>query len=142
MRVSPPAHASLGLLCGFLVLVAGCNNPASQSLDSLTITATPTTLAVGGASVLKATAHLSDGSTQDVTAGAVWTSSNNAMASVANGTLTARAVGTVTVAAAYVETVAASDSVSATVSKNLNASAQVTITATDGTKTPNGPGPK
>jgi len=71
MRISPMARVCFGLLCGFsvLILMAGCGSPSSQNLASLTVTATPSTLSVGGASVLKAVAHLSDGTTQDVTAG-------------------------------------------------------------------------
>ena len=105
MRISPMARVCSGLLCGFsvLILMTGCSSPSSQNLASLTVTATPSTLSVGGASVLKAVAHLSDGTTQDVTAGTQWTLSNTAMGTVSNGALTAKAAGTVTVQAAYVE---------------------------------------
>src|SRR5580704_2740584 len=133
MRISPMARVCSGLLCGFSVLASmtGCSSPSSQNLDSLTVTATPSTLSVGGAAVLKAVAHLSDGTTQDVTAGTQWTLSNAAMGTVSNGALTAKAAGTVTVQAAYVEaTPAGTSPASATVTpQNLSASAQVTITA-------------
>jgi hypothetical protein len=133
MRISPKARVCSGLLCGFflLILITGCSSPSSQNLASLTVTATPTTLSVGGAAVLKAVAHLSDGTTQDVTAATQWTSSNAAVASVSNGALTAKTAGTVTVQAAYVEAAPAGTSpASATVTpQTLNASAQVTITA-------------
>ena len=133
MRISPMARVCTGLLCSFsvLTLMTGCGSPSSQNLASLTVTATPSKLSVGGASVLKATAHLSDGTTQDVTAGTQWTLSDTKMASVSNGALTAKASGTVTVQAAYVEAAPAGTSpASASVTpQSLNASTQVTITA-------------
>ena len=103
MRIPPVAQVYSGLLCGSLILISGCGNPSSQTLASLTVTATPSTLSVGGAAVLKATAHLSDGTTQDVTASTQWTLSNSALAKMSNGALTATAPGTVNVQAAYIE---------------------------------------
>jgi hypothetical protein len=64
MRIAPVARVCSGLLCGSVILVTGCGNPSSQTLASLTVTATPSTLNVGGAAVLKAVAHLADGTTQ------------------------------------------------------------------------------
>src|SRR5271167_600198 len=110
MRISPMSQVCSGLLCGFLVLFAGCGSPSSQTLDSLTVTATPSTVSVGGAAVLKAVAHLSDGTTQDVTAGTQWTLSNTALATVSSNALTAKAPGALTVQAAYVETAPAGNS--------------------------------
>src|SRR5271156_4880679 len=131
MRISPKLPQLSGLLCGLLVLLAGCGSPSSPTLAPLTVSATPTTLSVGGAAILKAVAHLSDGTTQDVTAGTTWTLSNPALATLSNSTVTAKATGTVTVQAAYVEAAPAGTSpASATVTpQNLSASAQVTITA-------------
>src|SRR5271155_1289501 len=103
MRIPPTPQVCSGLLGGLLILLAGCSSPSSQNLASLTVTATPSTLSVGGAAVLKAVAHLSDGTTQDVTAGTQWTLSNPALATLSNSALTAKAAGTVTVQAAYVE---------------------------------------
>jgi len=95
MRIFPHARVSSGLLSGFLVLImmTGCGSPSSQNLASLTVTATPSKLSVGGAAVLKAVAHLSDGTTQDVSATTQWTSSDNTMASVSNGALTGKSSG-------------------------------------------------
>src|ERR1700760_4101178 len=134
MRISPTQQVVSGLLCGLLIVLAGCGNPSSQNLDSLTVTATPSSIPVGGAAVLKAVAHLSDGTRQDVTAGTQWTVSNNALATIGNGALVAKAQGTLTVQAAYVEaTPAGSSPASATASpQNLSASTQVTITAAGG----------
>src|ERR1700722_2653096 len=131
MRISPMSQVCSGLLCGLLVWLAGCGSPSSQNLDSLTVTATPSTLSVGGAAILKAVAHLSDGTTQDVTAGTKWTLSNPALAAISGGTVTAKAAGALTIQAAYVEaTPAGTSPASATVTpQNLSASTQITITA-------------
>jgi Bacterial Ig-like domain (group 2) len=134
MRISLMPGVCSGLLCGWLALITGCGNPSPQTLVSLTVTATPSTVPVGGASALKAMVHLSDGTTQDVTAGTLWTSSNTAMATMSNGALTAKAPGTVTVQAAYVETAPAGSSPASTTvaPQNLSASTQVTITPSSG----------
>jgi hypothetical protein len=98
MRISPLSQVSFGLLWALLILlilITGCSNPSSQNLACLTVTATPSTLSVGGAAVLKAVALLSDSTTQDVTSGTQWTLSNTAMVKQTNGALTAQAPGTV-----------------------------------------------
>ena len=138
MRITPKLPQVSGLLCGLLVLLAGCGSPSSQTLDSLTVTATPTTLSVGGAAILKAVAHLSDGTTQDVTAGTTWTLSNPALATMSSSALTAKAAGTLTVQAAYVEaTPAGTSPASASVTpQNLSASTQITITAAGSSNVP------
>jgi hypothetical protein len=134
MRVPPMPQVCSGLLCGLLILITGCSNPSSQTLDSLTVTATPSSVPIGGAAVLKAVAHLSDGTTQDVTASTQWTLSNTALATISNSTLSAKVSGTVTVQAAYVEATPAGSSPSAATAspQNLSASTQVTITTPGG----------
>src|ERR1700677_2082018 len=97
MRITPFPQVCSGLLCVLVILITGCSNPSSQNLASLTVTATPSTISVGGSSVLKAVAHLSDGTTQDVTSGTQWTLSNTALAKMTSAALTAQAPGTVTV---------------------------------------------
>jgi hypothetical protein len=131
VRIAYTPGVCSGLLCGLSILIAGCSNPSSQTLDSLTVTATPSSLSVGGAAVLRATAHLSDGTTQDVSSGTQWTLSNSALASMSNGSLTAKATGTLTVQAAYIEvTPAGTSPASATAApETLSASTQVTIAA-------------
>src|ERR1700677_3824636 len=138
MRISPFPQVCSGLLCVLVILIAGCSNPSSQNLASLTVTATPATVGVGASSVLKAMAHLSDGTTQDVTSSTQWTLSNPALATLANGAVTAKAAGTVMVQAAYVEATPAGTSPSSatTAPQNLSGSTQVTITATSSTNTP------
>jgi hypothetical protein len=140
MRIPPKPQVLFGLLCVLvlLILITGCSNPSSQTLASLSVTATPSTLSVGGTAVLKATAHLSDGTTHDVTSGTQWTLSNTAVATMASGALTAKAPGTVMVQAAYVEATPAGSSPasSGTTPENLSASTQVTISSSPSTNTP------
>jgi Big-like domain-containing protein len=138
MRIPPVPQVCFGLLCVLLILITGCSNPSSQTLASLTVTATPSTLSVGGSAVLKAVAHLSDGTTQDVTSGTQWTLSNPALATMTSSAVTAKAPGTVTVQAAYVEATPAGTSPSATSAspENLSASTQITISTTPSTNTP------
>lgn len=124
MRISPTSQVCLGLLCSLLTLATGCSNPSSQSLDSLSISATPSAVTVGGAVTLHATAHLSDGTTQDVTASTLWTLSDTSLATVAKGVLTGKAPGALTVQGAYVEVVAAGTS---STPQTLSSSAQITI---------------
>jgi hypothetical protein len=83
-------------------------------------------------------AHLSDGTSQDVTAGTQFSLSNTSMATLSNGALTAKAAGTVTVQAAYIEVAPAGTSpAAATVTpQNLSASTQVTITPAGSTNVP------
>ena len=83
---------------------------------------------MGGAVTLQATAHLSDGTTQDVTSSTLWTLSNPSLATVAEGVLTSKAPGTLSVQGAYVEVVAAGSS-SAGTNSTLSASAKVVISA-------------
>jgi hypothetical protein len=129
MRIPLMPRVCSGLLSGFLILLAGCSNPSSQTLTSMTVTATPSTLSVGGASVLKAVAHLSDGTTQDVTSATQFALSNPALGTMSNGAITAKAAGTLTVQAAYVEATPAGTSPSSATAtpQTLNGSTQITI---------------
>ncbi len=92
---------------------------------------------MGGAVTLQAIAHLSDGSTQDVTSGTQWTLSNPSLATLGNGVLSSKAPGTLTVQAAYVMVAAAGQSSSAggSAPQTLGSSAQVTITPAGATTT-------
>jgi hypothetical protein len=126
MRISPTSQICLGLLCSVFILASGCSNPSSQSLSSLSISATPSAVTVGDAVTLHATAHLSDGTTQDVTTGTLWTLSNASLATVTNGVLTSKAPGALTIQGAYVAVVGAGTS-----PQTLSSSAQVTISASN-----------
>ena len=141
MRIPPMPQVCSVVLCAFLVLITGCSNPSSQNLASLTVTATPSTVNVGGSSVLKAVAHLTDGTTQDVTSSTQWTISNPALATMKNGALTAVAAGAVTVQAAYVEAAPAgtSPASASTTPENLSASTQVTISSAPAAPSSNTP---
>jgi hypothetical protein len=138
MRIFPLPQACSGLLCGLSILMTGCGNPSWQNLTSLTVTVTPSNLTVGSGAVLKAIAHLSNGTTQDVTAGTQWTLSNPALAAMGSGALTAKAAGTLTVQATYLEAAPAGSSASASsvTPETLNTSAQVNITATSAPAAP------
>ena len=126
---SPAPQVWPGLLCGLLILIAGCNNPSSPSLTFLSVTATPATVSVGGAVILHAIVHLSNGSTQDVTSNTQWTLSNPSLATMGNGVLISKATGTLTVQGTYVESAGPSASTAGSTSQNLSSSTQITMTA-------------
>jgi hypothetical protein len=135
MRLSFSQKITAGLLCSWLLLTAGCSNPSSQNLNSLTVQATPSTVTAGNTVTLKATAHLSDGTTQDVTTSTQWTLSNNALGTVGSGILTTKTAGTLTVQGLYIMAAPTTQSSSRTpgATQNLSASAQVTINAASST---------
>ncbi len=133
MRIPPMSQAASGLLCALLIVIAGCGNPSSQSLNSLSITATPSAVTVGGAVALHAVAHLSDGTTQDVSSATQWSLSDPSLATLANGVLTSKAPGVLGVQGAYVQVITSSSAASAA-PQTLSATAQVTISeASQGT---------
>src|ERR1700733_9382867 len=102
MRIPRIPRACSALVGALFILLAGCSNPSSTSLNFLALKVTPTTVSVGGAVALQAIAHLSDGTTQDVTSSTQWTLSNPSLAAMGTGVLTAKAPGTLTVQAAYI----------------------------------------
>src|SRR3984957_1821161 len=130
MRIPRIPRACSALVSALFILLAGCSNPSSTSLNLLTLKVTPATVSVGGAVTLQAIAHLSDGTTQDVTSGTQWTLSDPSLAALGTGVLTAKAPGALTVQAAYIMIVPAGQSSSAANSapQTLSSSAQVTIT--------------
>src|SRR5580700_7174993 len=131
MRIPRIPRACSALVSALFILLVGCSNPSSTSLNLLALKVTPATVSVGGAVTLQAIAHLSDGSTQDVTSSTQWTLSNPSLATMKNGALTAVAPGAVMVQAAYVEATpaGASPASSSTTPENLSASTQVTISS-------------
>ena len=137
MRIPRIPRACSALVGALFILLAGCSNPSSTSLNLLTLKVTPATVSVGGAVTLQAIAHLSDGTTQDVTSSTQWTLSNPSLAALGTGVLTAKAPGTLTVQAAYIMVVPAGQSSSAASSapQTLSSSAQVTITPAGTTTT-------
>ena len=137
MRIPRIPRACSTLVSALVILLAGCSNPSSTTLNLLTLKVTPATVSVGGAVTLQAIAHLSDGTTQDVTSGTQWTLSDPSLAALGTGVLTAKAPGTLTVQAAYIMVVPAGQSSSAASSapQTLSSSAQLTITAAGTTTT-------
>jgi hypothetical protein len=123
------SRGPLWLLGGLLMVMAGCGGQGFVSPTFLKITVTPSTLEIGDTAALHAVAHLSDGTTQDVTADTQWSISDSTIATLISGTITAKAAGSVTVQATYGSAPPAAAAV-ATVPGNLNSSAQVSIAAT------------
>jgi hypothetical protein len=95
----------LAMACVFVFALTGCSTSPSTSATSVAVTGP--TLEVGATGQFKATATLSDGTKQDVTAASTWTSSNTAVATVtATGMVTAVTVGMTTITATYQGTAA------------------------------------
>lgn len=79
-------------------------NPTPAVPSATQVIVTGSTPAMGGSSQFTATATLSDGSTQNVTSQAAWTSSNQNVATVsATGSVTAVSGGTARITATYQE---------------------------------------
>ncbi len=115
---SAPLRLLLILLqvCLAVALATGCAAPGSDAageavgttsseltgvtLKSIAVTPTPTTLYAGATQALTATGTYSNATTQNLTGGATWTSSNTAIATVsAAGVVTAVTNGTATITA-------------------------------------------
>jgi uncharacterized protein YjdB len=96
---------TLALAGGFALALTACSNSPSTSVMSVAVTGP--TLQVGATGQFRATATLSDGTTQDVTSASTWTSSATAVATVtAAGIVTAVAPGSTTITATYQGTAA------------------------------------
>lgn len=86
--------------CGFLTTACGSSSTAPSAVNTVTVTgAAP---AVGATAQYSAVANLSNGSTEDVTTSATWTSSNPGVATVSStGLVTAIAQGNVSISATF-----------------------------------------
>ncbi|MBV9870943.1 MAG: Ig-like domain-containing protein [Frankiaceae bacterium] len=74
----------------------------AAALSSVTVSPSPASMAKGTQQQFSATGHFSDGTTQDVTSSATWSSTNTDAVTVdTTGLATAAGVGTSTVSAAY-----------------------------------------
>jgi uncharacterized protein YjdB len=73
----------------------------SASLASITVSPSAATLSAGGTARLTATGTYSDGTTADLTASAVWTSSDASIVAVSSGTIDGVAVGSATITASF-----------------------------------------
>ena len=100
MLIPRTPRACSAVVSALFLLLEGCSNPSSTTLNLLSLKLTPATVSVGGAITLQATAHLSDGTIQDVTSSTQWTLSDPSLATLGTGVLTAKAPGALTVQAA------------------------------------------
>jgi hypothetical protein len=99
----------LAIVCGMALFAIACGDSTTAATSASALSISGTAPAVGATSQFKATATMADGSTQDVTSQASWSSSNATVATVSStGLVTGVASGSVTVAASYL-TVSASD---------------------------------
>jgi hypothetical protein len=91
----------LAILCGAALLAGACSSSTSPtSVTSVTVTGVAP--AIGATAQFTATATMGDGTTQNVTSQATWTTSNAGIATVsAAGVVTGVAGGSVTVGATY-----------------------------------------
>jgi hypothetical protein len=92
---------SFVVVAGLAAFAAGCSNTTTTPSGPVsTITVTGSVPAVGASSQFTATALLSDGTVQNVTTAATWSTSNATFATVSSGGLvTGLAGGTVTITA-------------------------------------------
>lgn len=104
----------------------GSPTSSSPTVTSIAVAGVTTLSGVGQTAQLTATATLSDGTTQNVTALATWASSNTAIATVSSGGLvTAVTSGSVTITATY-----QGKSSTATITLSFSTSTGNTMTAT------------
>jgi len=98
-------------ICAAALLAAACGNSTTSSTTVSSLNVTGTAPAVGASAQFNAVATMADGSTQDVTSQATWSTSNAGVATVSStGLVTGVAAGSATVAATY-QTISASDSI-------------------------------
>jgi hypothetical protein len=81
-------------------IIVAANGSVLPTVTSLTVSGTPTVTA-GQTTQLLATAHFSDGSSQDVTPIAAWTSGAQPTATVSGGLVTGVSAGSAAIAASY-----------------------------------------
>ena len=118
-------------LIGVLLLVAlliacggGNSSPTVRTLQSLQVAPATPSVALGNPKQFKATGTYSDGTTQDLTSTATWTSSQTSVATIsANGLVNTKATGTSTI-------MATSGSVSGSTTLTVTAAALVSIAVT------------
>src|SRR5438093_11044439 len=96
-----PRATSCALAALLMLMAIGCGSSTSPTTVS-TVAVTGTAPAVGASSQFPATATLMDGTSQDVTTLATWSSSNVSAATVSSaGLVTGVAGGAVTIQATY-----------------------------------------
>src|SRR6266700_3603502 len=89
-----------------MAMMAGCSSGGGSksqptvTVSSISVSPASMSIGMGAQQQFIATAHLSDGTTQDVTSTVVWSSSDSSVASIAGGgTATGSAPGTATITA-------------------------------------------
>ena len=100
MRTRRRAHSRLAYVIALMAFGGACHEPTRPSVvpRSVTVTAVPT----GSQYQLSAVAGFSDGSTQDVTSQAIWSSSDRTVATVTSaGLVTPIANGSALITASY-----------------------------------------
>jgi RHS repeat-associated protein len=121
LTVTVPQNATTAPL--FVTTAGGTASSASsfhvRAYAQLSVTPASVTLDIGETAPLSATATLTDGTTETLTSGVGWTTSNASVASVdANGVVRAVAAGTATITATF-ETLTASASVTVETQQSL-----------------------
>ena len=97
------------LCCGlvFLIALVACSTgkgssstPGSPTISSVQVAPATMSIGISAKQQFKATAHFSDGTTQDVTSTAKWSSSDSTVASInAAGVATGSSLGSATITA-------------------------------------------
>ncbi|WP_082173466.1 Ig-like domain-containing protein [Vibrio sp. VPAP30] len=83
---------------------ASASVAVKKALSSVTVTPASDAILVGGNTTLAAQAHYDDGSVMNLTTQAIWTSSNNNVATVgATGVVSGKAAGSVNITVSYTE---------------------------------------
>jgi Big-like domain-containing protein len=99
----------LAIACGMALSAIACGNSTTAATTVSSLSVAGTAPAVGATSQFKATATMADGSTQDVTTQATWSSTDATVATVSSGgVVTGIAAGSTTVDAVY-QTLSAAD---------------------------------
>ncbi|MBK7249343.1 MAG: Ig-like domain-containing protein [Gammaproteobacteria bacterium] len=92
---------SLGLMTLTACGGGGGGSPPPPSLTTISVTPAAPSVALGGTQQFTATGRYSDGSTQNLTTTATWSSSDRSVATIASGGLaTSVGTGTTTISAA------------------------------------------
>jgi uncharacterized protein YjdB len=109
--MQPRRTGMLAVTCAMALFAIGCGNSSTSATTVSSLNVTGTAPAIGATAQFTATATMADGSTQNVTSLATWSSSNSAVATVSSaGLVTGVAAGSTAVGATY-QTISASDAI-------------------------------
>jgi hypothetical protein len=105
---------SIAVCAPLVVFALACGNSSNSPSTVNSVAVTGAVPAIGASSQFSAVATMSDGTTQDVTSTATWTSSNAAEATVSStGVVTGVAAGTLAIQATF-QSVTGSDQITLT----------------------------